>query len=41
LQDFQNKEVNPVYRAKLKDKDGIFYVLMGLLPDDYYIEGET
>lgn len=30
LQDFQNKEADLIYRAKLKDKDVIFYVLMEL-----------
>ena len=30
LQDFQNKEADLIYRAKLKDKDIIFYVLMEL-----------
>jgi len=30
LQDFQNKEADLVYRAKLKDKEVIFYVLMEL-----------
>ncbi len=30
LQDFQNKEADVVYKAKLKDRDVIFYVLMEL-----------
>ncbi len=30
LQDFKNKEADLVYRAKLKDKEVIFYVLMEL-----------
>ncbi|MDO9592461.1 MAG: Rpn family recombination-promoting nuclease/putative transposase [Erysipelotrichaceae bacterium] len=30
LQDFQNKEADLIYRAKLKEKDVIFYVLMEL-----------
>ncbi len=30
LQDFRNKEADVVYRAKLKDKEVIFYVLMEL-----------
>ena len=30
LQDFKNKEADLIYRAKLKDKDVFFYILMEL-----------